>query len=133
MLRLTPPNNLKFIQATNLDVIYGGSEANVAVSLAQLGAKAGYVTRVPNNDLGKSALNELRKYGVETGPSVFGGDRLGVYFLEIDKSGGCQRKCEHLWYTGLGAGVRKGTRQGSLHPHRYFLYARFGRCPQIWL
>jgi 2-dehydro-3-deoxygluconokinase len=83
MLRLTPPNNLKFTQATNLDVIYGGSEANVAVSLAQLGAKADYVTRVPNNDLGKSALNELRKYDVETTTSVFGGDRLGVYFLEM--------------------------------------------------
>lgn len=83
MLRLTPPNNLKFIQATNLDVIYGGSEANVAVSLAQLGAKADYVTRVPSNDLGKSALNELRKYAVDTTPSVFGGDRLGVYFLEM--------------------------------------------------
>jgi 2-dehydro-3-deoxygluconokinase len=83
MLRLTPPNNLKIAQTSNLDMIYGGSEANVAVSVAQMGAEASYITRVPNNELGKSALNELRKYGVDTTPSVFGGDRLGVYYLEM--------------------------------------------------
>lgn len=83
MMRLTPPNHQKIAQATSLDIQYGGSEANVAVSLAQFGLKSAYTTRVPNTDLGRAALGELAKYGVDTTPSVFGGARLGLYFLEM--------------------------------------------------
>jgi 2-dehydro-3-deoxygluconokinase len=83
MLRLTPPNNMRIAQTTSYDAQYGGSEANVAVSLAQFGAPAAYATRIPKNDVGQAALNELRKYGVDTTPSVFGGDRIGVYYLEM--------------------------------------------------
>jgi 2-dehydro-3-deoxygluconokinase len=81
MMRLTPPNHQKIAQATSLDIQYGGSEANVAVSLAQFGLKSAYTTRVPNTDLGRAALGELAKYGVDTTPSVFGGARLGLYFF----------------------------------------------------
>jgi 2-dehydro-3-deoxygluconokinase len=115
MLRLTPPNNLKFNQATNLDVIYGGSEANVAVSLAQLGAKADYVTRVPNNDLGKSALNELRKYGVDTHSSIFGGDRLGVYFLEM----GAGSRGSKIIYDRANSGMAT-LQKGVIDWHKVF-------------
>ncbi len=83
MLRLTPPNHQRLAQATSLDVQYGGSEANVAVSLAQFGTPSAYVTRVPDSPLGNAALSELRRYGVDTTPSVFGGERLGAYYLEI--------------------------------------------------
>jgi 2-dehydro-3-deoxygluconokinase len=82
MLRLSPPGNLRFMQARNFDVIYGGGESNVAVSLTQLGLKADFVTRLPNNDIGQACLNYLRQFGVGTDHIVFGGDRLGIYFLE---------------------------------------------------
>ncbi len=83
MMRLTPPNQQRFLQTTQFDLQFGGSEANVAVSLAQFGENAAYVTRVPNSDLGRAALGELAKYGVDATPSVFGGARLGLYFLEM--------------------------------------------------
>jgi len=82
MLRLSPPGNLRFLQARNFDVIYGGGESNVAVSLTQFGVKADFVTRLPNNDIGQACLNYLRQFGVGTEHIVFGGDRLGIYFLE---------------------------------------------------
>jgi 2-dehydro-3-deoxygluconokinase len=82
MLRLSPPGNLRLIQANSLDVVYGGSEANVAVALAQLGFDAAFITRLPQNDLGDGAINELRRYGVDTRHVVRGGDRIGIYFLE---------------------------------------------------
>lgn len=83
MLRLTPPNQERLLQMRQLDVQFGGSEANVAVSAAQFGAKTGYVSRVPATELGHAALGEVRRYGVDTTPSVLGGDRIGVYYLEM--------------------------------------------------
>ncbi len=83
MLRLTPPNQERLLQMRQLDVQFGGSEANVAVSLAQFGAKVQYVTRVPTNEMGHAALGEVRRYGVDTTSSVYGGDRLGLYYLEM--------------------------------------------------
>jgi 2-dehydro-3-deoxygluconokinase len=83
MLRLSPPHNLRIAQATQLDIQVAGSESNVAVSLAQFGLPAAYVTRVPDTDISQLALSTLKKYGVDTTPSVFGGDRLGIYYLEI--------------------------------------------------
>ena len=82
MLRLSPPGYLRFVQANSFDVVYGGGEANVSVSLANYGMDAAFVTKVPNNSIGDSAVNELRKYGVDTRFIARGGDRLGIYFLE---------------------------------------------------
>ncbi len=82
MLRLSPPGNLRFSQARSYDVIYGGGESNVAVSLSNFGIEVDYVTRLPKNDLGEACLQFLRQYAVGTGHIVWGGDRLGIYFLE---------------------------------------------------
>ncbi|RMD98767.1 MAG: sugar kinase, partial [Bacteroidetes bacterium] len=83
MLRLTPPGNLRFSQASSFDVIYGGGESNVAVSLANYGIPVEFVTRLPNNDIGDCAMMEMRKRGVGVNHIVRGGERLGIYFLEI--------------------------------------------------
>lgn len=82
MMRLSPPGWLRFGQARAFDVVYGGGEANVAVSLAQFGVPVDYVTRLPDNDLGDACLQYLRQYGVGVAKVVRGGDRLGIYFLE---------------------------------------------------
>lgn len=86
MLRLTPPNYLRFVQAESFDVTYGGGEANVAVSLANYGEDAYFVTKVPDNPIGQAAINHLRRYGVHTDYIVRGGERLGIYFNEIGAS-----------------------------------------------
>ncbi|MCP4167313.1 MAG: sugar kinase [Chloroflexi bacterium] len=82
MLRLSPPDHLRFSQASSFDVIYGGGESNVAVSLAHYGFDTEYVTRLPDNDIGQACRNFLRQYGVGTQHIQWGGDRLGIYFLE---------------------------------------------------
>ena len=82
MLRLAPPDFLRFSQTNSFDVVYGGGESNVAVSLANYGVSVDFVTRLPNNDIGHCALMEMRKRGVNTESIIFGGDRLGIYFLE---------------------------------------------------
>ena len=82
MLRLSPTENLRFSQVNNFDVVYGGGESNVAVSLANYGVPVEFVTRLPKNDLGECALMEMRKRGVGTQHIDFGGTRLGIYFLE---------------------------------------------------
>ena len=82
MLRLSTPGNEKFIQAYEFDVCYGGGEANVAVSLANYGHDAEFVTKVPQNPIGDCAVAALRKMNVETKNIARGGERLGIYFLE---------------------------------------------------
>ena len=82
MLRLSPPGFKRFSQTQTFDVIYGGGESNVAVSLANYGVDVDFVTRLPENDLGDCALMELRKRGVGVDKIVKGGERLGIYFLE---------------------------------------------------
>lgn len=86
MLRLTPPNNLRFIQADSFAATYGGGEANVAVSLANFGVESTFVTRLPENPLGLSAANYLRRFGVKIDRLVWGGERLGIYFSETGVS-----------------------------------------------
>lgn len=86
MLRLSTPGNERFLQAESFDVCYGGGEANVAVSLAQLGHEAEFVTAVPDNDIGEAAVAALRKYGVETRHIAREGERLGIYYLESGAS-----------------------------------------------
>ena len=83
MMRLSPPGYLRFGQARSFDVIYGGGEANVAVSLANMGVPVDYVTRLPQNDLGNACIQFLRQFGVGVEKIVRGGDRLGIYFLEM--------------------------------------------------
>jgi len=82
MLRLTPPNYQRIVQTDSFDVIYGGGEANVAVTLANFGLDSYYVTKLPDNPVGQAALNELRRYGVKTDYIARGGNRLGIYFAE---------------------------------------------------
>ena len=82
MLRLAPQGFLRFSQADNFDVVYGGGESNVAVSLANYGISVDFVTRLPKNDIGQCAMMEMRKRGVGIDKIVYGGDRLGIYFLE---------------------------------------------------
>ena len=82
MLRLAPEGYLRFVQADTFQVTFGGGEANVAVSLANYGVDAAFVSKIPNNDIGQAAVNSLRRYGVDTTKIVRGGDRIGIYFLE---------------------------------------------------
>lgn len=82
MMRLSPPGYQRFVQAGSLELVFGGGEANVSVSLANYGLDTAFVTKLPDNPLGDAAVNELRKFGVNTGNIVRGGDRVGIYFLE---------------------------------------------------
>ncbi|NOU59720.1 sugar kinase [Marinifilum caeruleilacunae] len=82
MLRLATPGYQRFNQAAEFTATYGGGEANVAVSLANYGIQSEFVTRLPKNDIGRTCAMELRKYGVGIDQIVYGGDRLGIYFLE---------------------------------------------------
>lgn len=82
MLRLATPGYLRFTQANNLEATFGGGEANVAVSLANYGMDAQFVTRLPNNDIAKACVCDLHKHGVKTDHIIYGGERLGIYFLE---------------------------------------------------
>jgi len=86
MLRLSPPYFKRFAQTRSFDVIFGGGEANVAVSLANFGINVDYVTRLPLNDIGDACIQYLRQFGVNTDKIIRGGDRIGIYFLEIGAS-----------------------------------------------
>jgi 2-dehydro-3-deoxygluconokinase len=83
MLRLSPPGYQRFSQARSFDVIYGGGEANVAVSLANYGLPVDFVSRIPRNDIGDACINFLRQFGVGIDKIARGGERLGIYFLEM--------------------------------------------------
>ena len=82
MLRLAPDGYYRFVQAQEFGATYGGGEANVAVSLANYGVDASFVTKLPAHDIGQAALNNLRQFGVDTSKIVRGGNRVGIYFLE---------------------------------------------------
>lgn len=82
MMRLSTPGFTRFVQADSMDVVYAGSEANVAVSLSLFGMQAAHVTRFPDNDLGKAATQALERYGVDVRHIAYGSERIGVYFLE---------------------------------------------------
>ena len=86
MLRLSPEGQTRFVQADSFDVIYGGGEANVAVSCANYGHDAYFVTKLPAHEIGQSAVNALRRYGVHTDYIVRGGQRIGIYFCETGAS-----------------------------------------------
>ena len=82
MLRLAPEGYYRFVQAETLGATYGGGEANVAVSLANFGMDARFVTKLPTHEIGQAAVNSLRRYGVDTSFITRGGDRVGIYYLE---------------------------------------------------
>lgn len=82
MLRLATPDHLRFRQARTFNATFGGGEANVAVSLANYGIDVDFVTRLPQNDIGEACAAELRSFGVGTSNIVYGGERLGIYYLE---------------------------------------------------
>ena len=82
MVRLQPFNYERFVQANSLEFTFGGGEANVAVSLANYGLDAAFVTKLPAHAIGQAAINSLRRYGVDTSMIVRGGDRVGIYYNE---------------------------------------------------
>jgi 2-dehydro-3-deoxygluconokinase len=82
LLRLSPPNHLRFPQATSYDLHYAGAEFNTAISLSLLGMPVSFVTRLPENDLSNCVLQQLSRFNINTDKIVFGGKRLGVYYLE---------------------------------------------------
>ena len=82
MIRLQPYNYERFVQADHLEFTFGGGEANVAVSLANYGDEAVFVTKLPAHAIGQAAVNSLRRYGVDTSKIVRGGERVGIYFNE---------------------------------------------------
>ena len=82
MMRLNPEGYRRFVQSETFEATYAGGEANVAVSLANYGIDAAFVSKVPAHEIGQCAVNELRRYGVDTSMMVRGGDRLGIYFVE---------------------------------------------------
>ncbi|MCR5675730.1 MAG: sugar kinase [Lachnospiraceae bacterium] len=82
MLRLQPDNNLRFVQVDHYEALFGGGEANVSVSLANYGLDSRYVTKLPAHEIGQAAVNQLRKYGVDTNFITRGGNRVGIYYNE---------------------------------------------------
>lgn len=101
MLRLAAPNHLRFSQSTYLESTFGGGEANVAVSLANYGLRAEFVSRIPDNDIGKCALATLRKHQVSTESILIGGERLGIYFLET----GAVARASKVVYDRAGSSI----------------------------
>ena len=106
MMRLNPEGYLRFTQAVRFEASYAGGEANVAVSLANYGMKASYVTKLPDNDLGRSARNALRQFGVETESIVWGGPRLGIYFVEK----GASQRASKVIYDRAGSSIALAKR-----------------------
>lgn len=101
MLRLSTPDFKRFVQSDSFDVTYGGGEANVAAALCNYGLNGSFVTKVPGNAIGQSAINHLRRYGVDTQFIVRGGDRLGIYFLET----GASMRASQVIYDRAGASI----------------------------
>lgn len=82
MLRLAPEGYYRFVQAEKYGATYGGGEANVAVSLANYGLDAAFVTKLPTHEIGQAGVNALRRFGVDTSYIARGGNRVGIYYLE---------------------------------------------------
>ena len=107
MLRLAPEGYYRFVQADTFGATYGGGEANVAVSLANYGFDAKFVTKLPAHEIGQAAVNSLRKYGVDTSYITRGGDRVGISFLE---KGASQRPSKVI-YDRAGSSIATATKE----------------------
>lgn len=101
LLRLSPEGHKRFLQADSFDAVYGGGEANTAISLAQFGYDAKFITKLPDHEIGQAAINTLRQYGVDTSDILRGGDRIGLYYLE---KGAAQRPSKVI-YDRAGSSV----------------------------
>ena len=101
MMRLATPGRLRFSQARELELTYGGGEANVAVSLANFGLDAAFVTRLPKNPFGDGAIQTLRGLGVDTSCVARGGERIGIYFLET----GASQRASVVVYDRAGSAI----------------------------
>ena len=106
MMRLNPEGYQRFLQSTEFEISYAGGEANVAVSLANYGEQAAFVTKLPENELGQSAINDLRRYGVNTDKIVRGGPRLGIYFVEK----GASQRASKVIYDRAGSSISLAKR-----------------------
>ena len=106
MMRLNPEGYYRLPQATTLEVSYAGGEANAAVAVAQLGADAAFVTKVPEHALGDCAINEMRRYGVDTRWMIRGGKRLGVYFVEK----GSSQRASKVIYDRANSAIAEASR-----------------------
>lgn len=98
----------RFVQADTLGATFGGGEANVAVSLANYGLDAKFVSKLPTHEIGQAAVNSLRKYGVDTTDIVRGGDRVGIYYLE---KGASQRPSKVI-YDRAGSSIATASKSG---------------------
>lgn len=107
MLRLAPEGYLRFVQSDRLEATFGGGEANVAVSLANFGMRAAFVTKLPCHEIGQAAVNSLRKFGVQTDGICRGGDRVGIYFCE---KGASQRPSKVI-YDRAGSSIATAKRE----------------------
>jgi 2-dehydro-3-deoxygluconokinase len=101
MLRLAPEGYYRFVQASSFGAVYGGGEANVAISLANYGVDSVFVTKLPKHEIGQAAVNTLRAFGVDTSRIARGGNRVGIYFLE---KGASQRPSKVI-YDRAGSAV----------------------------
>ena len=106
MMRLNPEGYNRFVQADRFEASYGGGEANVAVSLANYGLDAAFVTKLPANPLGEAARNEVRRFGVATDSIVWGGPRLGIYFAEK----GASQRASKVVYDRAGSSIALAKR-----------------------
>ena len=107
MLRLAPEGYYRFVQAASYGATYGGGEANVAISLANYGMDASFVTKLPAHEIGQAGVNSLRQFGVDTSKIVRGGDRVGIYFLE---KGASQRPSKVI-YDRAGSSIATATKE----------------------
>ena len=107
MLRLAPEGYYRFLQADKYGATYGGGEANVAVSLANYGFDASFVTKLPAHEIGQAGVNSLRKFGVDTSHIARGGDRVGIYFLE---KGASQRPSKVI-YDRAGSSIATASKE----------------------
>ena len=116
MVRLQPFNYERFVQANSLEFTFGGGEANVAVSLANYGLDAAFVTKLPAHAIGQAAVNSLRRYGVDTSMITRGGDRVGIYYNE---KGASQRGsvCIYDRANSVSSLSRKGSIPRRLSSH----------------
>ena len=107
MMRLNPAGYLRFLHAENFEASYAGGEANVAVSLANFGMNAAFVSKVPTHEIGQCAVNALRHYGVDTENMVRGGARLGLYFVEK----GASQRASKVIYDRAGSAIACATKE----------------------